>query len=250
MALHSAQKDSPSTYLTEAVDNVTDTLAVADSLIFQHQPGIGDVTRLTLGFDTATTETVTVTSYASSNRIVIERGTPAYSWGIGTKIARVLTAQDINEILGVLENLGPRTRSFLVPVFAGDDNMSTFAFGGLSLSLDTHIAYANFSVPKDFLSNMTVTPAFVGTPAGECNYWVRRSIVANGQYSIGDMVDTPSTNIIINPLAVFPLALKEGTPIVLSSAALGDYVLLMLERNSQVGSIYLTGFLVSYTARF
>jgi len=98
MTLHKPQKDSPSTYLTVGIDGDDTTLTVADSNIFKNQPGIGDVTRLTLGFDTATTETVTVVSYETGNAIKVERGTPSYSWASGTKIARVLTAQDILDI--------------------------------------------------------------------------------------------------------------------------------------------------------
>ena len=95
MTLHKPQKDSPSTYLTTAIDSDDTTLVVADSLIFS----AANITRLTLGYDTATTETVTVVSYESNNRtIVVERGAPSYSWAAGTKIARVLTAQDITEI--------------------------------------------------------------------------------------------------------------------------------------------------------
>lgn len=98
MTLHKPQKDSPSTFLTESINQSATTLAVVDSAIFQDQPLVGNVTRLTLGFDTATTETVTVVSYGSSNRITVQRGAPSYSWPVGTKIARVLTAQDILDI--------------------------------------------------------------------------------------------------------------------------------------------------------
>ena len=105
MTLHKPQKDSPSTYLTVGIDEDDTTLTVADTDIFQHQPGIGDVTRLTLGFDTATTETVTVVSYEAGNNIKVERGTKSYSWGIGTKIARVFTSYDLSEIHLALSDL-------------------------------------------------------------------------------------------------------------------------------------------------
>lgn len=105
MTLHKPQKDSPATYLTAIIDEDGTTLTVADSNIFQNQPGIGDVTRLTLGFDTATTETVTVVSYGASNTIEVERGTPSYPWEIGTKIARVFTSYDLSEIHLALSDL-------------------------------------------------------------------------------------------------------------------------------------------------
>ena len=95
MTLHRPQKDSPSTYLTTAIDSDDTTLVVANSSIFS----AANITRLTLGYDTATTETVTVVSYGAGNTIVVERGTPAYIWAAGTtKVARVLTAQDILDI--------------------------------------------------------------------------------------------------------------------------------------------------------
>ena len=105
MTLHKPQKDSPSTYLTTAIDSDDTTLVVADSSIFS----AANITRLTLGYDTATTETVTVVSYRESNTIVVQRGTPAYSWASGTtKVARVLTAQDILDIHLALSDLNAK----------------------------------------------------------------------------------------------------------------------------------------------
>ena len=105
MTLHKPQKDSPSTYLTTAIDSDDTTLVVADSSIFS----AANITRLTLGYDTATTETVTVVSYGAGNTIVVVRGTPAYSWASGTtKVARVLTAQDILDIHLALSDLNAK----------------------------------------------------------------------------------------------------------------------------------------------
>ena len=106
MTLHKPQKDSPSTFLAESINQYTTTLAVVDSSIFQDQPLVGNVTRLTLGFDTATTETVLVESYDQGNEITLSsRGTPSYSWAAGTKIARVFTSYDLSEIHLALNDL-------------------------------------------------------------------------------------------------------------------------------------------------
>lgn len=103
--LHIPQKDSPSTYLTAPIDDNTLTITVADNSIFQGLAE-GDISRLTLGFDTATTETVLVESYDQGNEITLSfRGTPSYSWGIGTKIARVFTSNDLSEVHQYLEEL-------------------------------------------------------------------------------------------------------------------------------------------------
>lgn len=95
MTLHIPQKDSPSTYLTTAIEEDDKNIVVADSSIFS----AANITRLTLGYDTATTETVTVVSYKPNNTIEVQRGTPAYIWAAGTtKVARVFTSYDLLEI--------------------------------------------------------------------------------------------------------------------------------------------------------
>ena len=94
--LHIPQKDSPSTYLTSAASIGDIKITVADSSIFQLDPN-NLITRLTLGFDTATTETVEVDEYRAGNQIFLL--TPlTYNWGINTKIARVFTSNDLSEV--------------------------------------------------------------------------------------------------------------------------------------------------------
>lgn len=105
--LHIPQKDSPSTYLITAITNEDDRITVADSSIFQTDPN-NLITRLTLGFDSATTETVEVTEYGPDNLIHIIRksdGKPSYSWAAGTKVARVFTARDVNEYIEYFDYL-------------------------------------------------------------------------------------------------------------------------------------------------
>ena len=105
--LHIPQKDSPSTYLITAITDEDNKITVADSSIFQTDPN-NLITRLTLGFDSATTETVEVTGYDQDNSINIIRksdGKPSYSWAAGTKVARVFTARDVNEYIEYFEYL-------------------------------------------------------------------------------------------------------------------------------------------------
>ena len=101
--LHIPQKDSPSTYLTSAASIGDSRITVADNSIFQLDPN-NPITRLTLGFDTATTETVEVDEYGTGNQIVLL--TPlTYNWGVNTKIARVFTSNDLSEVHQYLEEL-------------------------------------------------------------------------------------------------------------------------------------------------
>lgn len=101
--LHIPQKDSPSTYLTAAADIGDSTIIVANNSIFQLDPN-NPITRLTLGFDTATTETVEVDEYREEN--IIKLLTPlTYNWGDNTKVARVFTSNDLSEVHQYLEEL-------------------------------------------------------------------------------------------------------------------------------------------------
>ena len=105
--LHIPQKDSPSTYLTTAINDEDNKITVVDNSIFQTDPN-NLITRLTLGFDSATTETVEVTGYNPDNSIDIIRksdGKPSYSWAAGTKVARVFTARDVNEYIEYFDYL-------------------------------------------------------------------------------------------------------------------------------------------------
>ena len=98
--LHIPQKDSPSTYLITSITDEDNKITVADSSIFQTDPN-NLITRLTLGFDSARTETVEVAGYNIDNSINIIRrpdGLPSYSWGVGTKVARVFTSNDLSEV--------------------------------------------------------------------------------------------------------------------------------------------------------
>lgn len=101
--LHKPQKDSPSTFLSASINETDTVITVASSAIFQTESPA--VTRLTLGYDETTTETVTVVAYLTSNQIQVLRGTPAYSWDSGTNVARVFTAADLNDVHQYLDYL-------------------------------------------------------------------------------------------------------------------------------------------------
>lgn len=92
--LHAPQKDSPETYLTASIIVADTVITVANSSIFQ----TAGITRLTLGSNTTTTETVTVTNYGIDNQITVIRGTPAYNWPTNTVVGRVFTNLDLSEI--------------------------------------------------------------------------------------------------------------------------------------------------------
>lgn len=102
--LHPPLKDSPGTVLTDSINSGDTILKVQSASDFQS----AGITRLSLGIDGAYTETVTVNSYISSTQINVTRGSPAYSWSTGTKVSRVLTAEDINDIHQYLGDLNTR----------------------------------------------------------------------------------------------------------------------------------------------
>lgn len=92
--LHVPQKDSPQSALAAGINDSETVLVLDDSSIFEADA----ITRLTLGIDQSATEVVTISSYDGDNEITVVRGTPAYSWPLGTVVARVLNSDDINDI--------------------------------------------------------------------------------------------------------------------------------------------------------
>jgi len=92
--LHVPQKDSPQSALAAGINDSETVLVLDDSSIFEADA----ITRLTLGIDQSATEVVTISSYDGNNEITVVRGTPAYSWPLGTVVARVLNSDDINDI--------------------------------------------------------------------------------------------------------------------------------------------------------
>jgi hypothetical protein len=99
--LHVPQKDSPQSALAAGINDTETVLTLDDSSIFEAD----NITRLTIGIDQSATEVITISSYNGNNEITVVRGTPAYSWPLGTLVARVLNADDITEIHQYLEDL-------------------------------------------------------------------------------------------------------------------------------------------------
>ena len=174
--LHKPQKDSPSTFLAESINQYTTTLTVVDSSIFQDQPLVGNVTRLTLGFDTATTETVTVVSYGTGNRITVERGAPSYSWGVGTKIARVFTSNDLLETHQYLDYLDDEIENTIKPIINLQSNLSgkKSIFRGLYLG-DTFTQDQKNAISYGTLDNLFLgdywTMGGINYRIADFNYW-------------------------------------------------------------------------------
>ena len=150
-----------------------------------------------------------------------------------------------------------RTRTFFVPCISAYDYTlgaqvnRTYTVGWpLEITLNK-VTYAvgNFIVPSDFASTMTVKAVMYTGSSGNCYGYLQAQYGAAGENYTAHSGTTGSTTAALtaNQIgAVYELSL--------SSAAVGDYVFLTLQRDSSNASdtveatIYLIGFLVSYTA--
>lgn len=119
--LHIPQKDSPSTFLVGNITDTTTTITLSDSRIFDDP--YAPIDRLTINFDGATTETVDVLEYLTGNQILVTRGSPAYAWLSGTKIARVLTSMDVNEYIDYFDYLDDAQTDILADVEEVQDSI-------------------------------------------------------------------------------------------------------------------------------
>lgn len=102
--LYKPLKDSPETTLSESINSGDTIIFLANGSAFRS----ANITRLSLGINGAYTETVTVTYWASNYEAHVTRGPDAISWPAGTKVSRVLTAEDINDIHQYLGDLNTR----------------------------------------------------------------------------------------------------------------------------------------------
>ena len=230
--LHIPQKDSPSTYLTVAITDEDDRITVADSSIFQTDPN-NPITRLTLGFDTATTETVEVTEYYPDNSIHIIRkpdGSPSYSWAAGTKVARVFTSYDLSEIHQYLEELNNN----IIDLTEQNTEFNT-AILGFTEQIETEInpiidLLSIIEQKKQiyrgtYLGEYITEPQNMAIKAGTFDglyigdYWRLNNI----NYRIADFnywthgVDQVNSNHVVlipdNPIAYFPMNEDEPAPL-------------------------------------
>lgn len=92
--MYAAQANSPNTELAGDLDTTSREITVVDASVLPAVPFL-----LTIGYDTATSETVLVTA-AEGNTLTVTRGIdgPAQIWVAGVKCARIFTAKDLNDI--------------------------------------------------------------------------------------------------------------------------------------------------------
>lgn len=95
ITMYPPQKDSPLTFLAGDISTTDTIITVASFLVLPQTVPYP----LTIGIDKTVTETVIVTAQdMDNNQLTVVRGSPSYSWTAGSKVARVLTAQDVTDI--------------------------------------------------------------------------------------------------------------------------------------------------------
>lgn len=93
--MYPPQKDSPSTFLLGDISAVDTLMTVSSAAALPQTLPYP----LTIGIDKTLTETVMVTAQnLGNNQLTVTRGTPAYAWAAGSKVARVLTAKDFKDL--------------------------------------------------------------------------------------------------------------------------------------------------------
>lgn len=99
--MYAAQANSPNTELEGDLDTTSREITVVDASVLPAVPFL-----LTIGYDTATSETVLVTA-AEGNTLTVTRGIdgPAQIWVAGVKCARIFTAKDLNDIQTNIETI-------------------------------------------------------------------------------------------------------------------------------------------------
>ena len=93
--MYPPQKDSPTTFLLGDISAVDTLITVSSAAALPQTLPYP----LTIGIDKTLTETVMVTAQnLGNNQLTVTRGTPAYAWVAGSKVARVLTAKDFKDL--------------------------------------------------------------------------------------------------------------------------------------------------------
>jgi hypothetical protein len=135
--MYKAQPDSPNTTLINSIDDSQTIIEVANASTLPIAPSI-----LTLNFDGANTETVLMT-LKNGNNLTVVRGVEngPFGFAAGVKIARVLTAYDINTIKENVEEITPAKSPVL-----------TYTNGRL-----TNITYADGSTKDLIFTNGILT---------------------------------------------------------------------------------------------
>src|SRR5574344_863105 len=103
--MYPPQKHSPSTFLLGDI-SALDTLMTVSSAAALPQTLPYP---LTIGIDKTLTETVMVTAQnLGNNQLTVTRGTPAYAWVAGSKVARVLRATDFLDVQDNIRDVDTR----------------------------------------------------------------------------------------------------------------------------------------------
>jgi hypothetical protein len=144
-----------------------------------------------------------------------------------------------------------RTRTVLVQ--AVSDNTTTAViddYGAPLVDAAAHTAHGMFRVPSDFVSGMTVDViVYVGTGSGN----VRLSSAVN-YGALNEAYNTHSASSAESTYTVTTSQVKSYIQHSLTSAAAGDYLFMYVYRDGEdaldnaATTIYVVGFLVSYTA--
>lgn len=143
-----------------------------------------------------------------------------------------------------------RTVSFFVQANISNSITPGFGPNGVVLA-DSADRFADgfFSVPANFVSGLTATPIILPTNTGNI-YWAHF-----GAYgAVGEAYNNHTNTKSMGATAVTGSVLNALTTLSLSSAAVGDYVSLEVERDAtnvldtSTGSISIMGWLISYTA--
>lgn len=182
--LHVPQKDSPQSALAAGINDTETVLTLNDSSIFEAD----NITRLTIGIDQSATEVITISSYNGNNEITVVRGTPAYSWPLGTLVARVLNADDITEIHQHLEYLHttPVTNGNSHDHSGGDG--AVIPEGGIATGAVTADKIATGAVTADKIGTGAVTSSKLVSDAVDGSKIADNSI--NSEHIYAGAIDT------------------------------------------------------------
>lgn len=224
--------------LCQALVNTSGTVTITDERVLA-RPG-----------------TATITSAALRDSAALSViGRSANSSGVPADIAAsadgdVLRRSGTSIAFGQLTaaNITDRTRTIFVPAFAaaGGENRQ---WGVLMADGASINGYANYHVPSDFASTMTVAPIVVAANAGNMRW---NMYIEYG--AVTEVTSTHSVTVASTTTAVGNDTREALAASALSSAAAGDYISILFTREGSDGAdtingaAYLSGFLVSYTA--
>jgi len=149
--------------------------------------------------------------------------------------------------------IADRTRTLFVPCIgqtvSGSSAPRTVDNGWLMADTVSTYAFGEFYIPSDYASGMTVV-AVIHTPSAGNAYLTHTAYYA----APGEAYNAASTVSAASAVALLADKLTEVKPLTLSGIAAGDYVTLKLLReggnakDTVNNSVYLKGWLVSYTA--